>query len=157
MNVSGPDVIASVFLGFGLYIMGRWLFQLFSKRGAGVGTIRMNGKTYVGNDISIINGVVKIDGVIQEGDHLETKICEIRILEGTIGSLRTDASVTCQNVTGNVDAGGSVKVAGNVGGEVDAGGSVTCGNVTGDVDAGGSITCGSVGGSVDAGGSVRHG
>lgn len=122
-----------------------------------MGRIEMNGVVYEGNNISIVNGVVKIDGVVQTGGHLEKKICEIRVLSGTIEQLRTDASVYCQDVTGDVDAGGSVTVQGSVGGEVDAGGSVKCGDVTGDVDAGGSVTCGKIGGSVDAGGSVRHG
>lgn len=126
-------------------------------KGKNVGTININGKVYEGDNVSIVNGVVKIDGVIQTGDHLEKKICEIRVIDGTIGQLRTDASVYCQNVTEYVDAGGSVTVQGSVGGAVDAGGSVNCGNVTGDVDAGGSVTCGKIGGSVDAGGSVRHG
>jgi hypothetical protein len=119
--------------------------------------IEMNGVVYEGSNISIINGVVKIDGVVQTGGHLEKKICEIRVISGTIGALRTDASVTCQDVTGNIDAGGSVSVNGNVGGEIDAGGSIQCGNVTGNVDAGGSVQCGKVSGSIDAGGSVRHG
>jgi hypothetical protein len=126
-------------------------------KGNNVGTININGQIYEGNNVSIVNGVVKIDGVIQKGEHLEKKICEIHVLSGTINQLKTDSSVYCQDVAGDVDAGGSVTVQGSVGGEVDAGGSVKCGAVTGDVDAGGSVTCGSVGGSIDAGGSVRHG
>lgn len=122
-----------------------------------MGTINLNGVVYEGNNISIVDGVVKIDGVVQNGKHLENKICEIRVISGTIGALRTDASVTCKDVTGNVDAGGSVTVNGSVGGDVDAGGSVNCGSVSKSVDAGGSVNCGGVGGNVDAGGSVRHG
>lgn len=119
--------------------------------------IKMNGVVYEGNDVSIINGVVKVDGVVQGGKHLETKICEIQVLEGTIGELKTDASVYCQSVTGGIDAGGSVTVQGDVKGDVTSGGSTKCGNVTGFVEADGSVTCGTVGGKVSAGGSVRHG
>jgi hypothetical protein len=127
-------------------------------QGHRVGTIRIGNKTYQGNDLSIINGVVRIDGNLVEDveDATKNKILEVRVVEGTIENLRTDAAVTCQNVTGNVDAGGSVTCK-NVGGGVDAGGSVRCDDVTGGVDAGGSVTCGKVAGSIDAGGSVRHG
>jgi len=128
-----------------------------NKKRKSMGTVNINGVVYEGNNISIVNGVVKIDGVIQTGEHLEKKIAEIRVIDGTIGALRTDASVYCQDVTGNIDAGGSVTVQGSVGGEIDAGGSIKCGDVTGNVDAGGSVTCGKISGSVDAGGSVRHG
>lgn len=120
--------------------------------GHNMGTIRINGNTYQGNNVSIINGVVKIDGVIQEGT--VTGVVEVRILDGTIENLTTDASVTCQAVSGNVRAGGSVTCT-SVGGDADAGGSIKCGDVGRNVDAGGSVHCGKVTGKVDAGGSVR--
>lgn len=125
-------------------------------QGHSVGTIRIGNKTYQGNDLSIINGVVRIDGkLIEEQDTgVQNKILQVHVLEGTINNLRTDASVTCQDVTGYVDAGGSVTCK-NVGGDVDAGGSVSCNDVKGDVDAGGSVSADEIKGSVDAGGSVR--
>jgi hypothetical protein len=157
------DKLAASWLGLGVFLLILWFVESSiraknkNKKGKNVGTININGQVYEGNNVSIINGVVKIDGVIQSGEHLEKKICEIRVIDGTIGALRTDASVYCQDVGGNIDAGGSVTVQGSVGGEVDAGGSIKCGDVGGNVDAGGSVTCGKVIGSIDAGGSVRHG
>ena len=52
----------------------------------------------------------------------------------------------CENVGGDVKAGGSVNCDG-VEGSVTANGSVTCGDVGGNVTAGGSLSCGDVGGS----------
>lgn len=157
--VTNPFIAAWFGLGIVAAILCVWDIRRTNKKNKGksMGTININGVVYEGNNLSIVNGVVKIDGVIQKGDHLEKKICEVRVLSGTIGALRTDASVTCQDVTGKIDAGGSVSVSGNVGGDIDAGGSIQCGDVKGNVDAGGSVQCGKVGGSVDAGGSVRHG
>jgi len=123
-----------------------------------MGTFEINGRTYSGNNITMVDGRVIVDGedVTEDYGSPLPKVVEIKIIGGDIENLVTDASVTCQNVTGYVEAGGSVRC-GDVGDNVDAGGSVTCGNVQGNVDAGGSVTCGRVGGSVDAGGSVRHG
>ncbi len=100
--------------------------------------ISINGQVYSGNNVSIINGRVIIDGIAQ-GE--VNGVVEIRVTEGLIGNLTTDASVNCSEVRGDIDAGGSVN----------------CGNVGGSIDCGGSVRCGTVGGSIDAGGSVRHG
>jgi hypothetical protein len=100
----------------------------------------IDGRNFVaGNSISIINGVVTIDGVRQDG--AVSGVVEIRVVEGVLGDLRTDASVTCGEVRGSVSAGGSV----------------TCGNVGMSVSAGGSVRGGAFGGSISAGGSVRVG
>lgn len=102
--------------------------------------ITINGVTYAGaGSVSIINGVVTIDGKRQDGS--VSGVVEIRVLEGTIGELRTDAAVNCGEVRGNVHAGGSVN----------------CDGVGGSVNAGGSVNCDAVRGPVNAGGSVRHG
>lgn len=117
--------------------------------------IKINGVTYEGNSVSIINGKVIIDGVCQVTDKL-TGVVKIEVT-GNLTSLETDAPVTVHgNVLGNVKAGGSVQC-NDVGNNVDSGGSCNCGDVGGDVDAGGSVNCGKVNGDVDAGGSVRHG
>ena len=126
-----------------------------------MGTISIGGRTYTGNNISIINNRIYIDGVLQTdgGTGEATKlqgVVEVRVLEGIIHELKCDASVTCGPVTGNVTADGSVSCD-DVGGSVKAGGSVSCDDVTGSVTAGGSVSCDKVGGSVTAGGSVRHG
>lgn len=102
-------------------------------------SISINGKTYVGNNVQVVGGRVYIDG--REQTDTVSGVVEIRVLEGTIHELRTDASVSCQDVTGNVSAGGSVN----------------CDDVGGAVSAGGSVNCGKVGGSVRAGGSICYG
>lgn len=51
-----------------------------------------------GHSISVIKGQVFIDGIPQDG--LLSGVVEIRVLEGSIGELQTDASVTCGAVTG---------------------------------------------------------
>jgi hypothetical protein len=102
--------------------------------------ITINGVTYEGvGSISVIDGVVTIDGKRQDGT--VSGVVEIRVLEGVLGELRTDAAVNCGKVRGNVHAGGSVR----------------CEDVGGSVNAGGSVRCDTVNGSVNAGGSVRHG
>ena len=84
-------------------------------------TVTINGKTYQGNNITINNGNVVIDGRQEDGQL--NGVVEIRITEGNLDSLTTDASVNCGHVTGTVTAGGSVNC-GSVGGNVSAGGSV---------------------------------
>jgi|FAXJ01.1.fsa_nt_gi hypothetical protein len=80
-------------------------------------TVTINGKTYSGRSVSILNGVVVIDGIKQDGDKL-SGIVRIEV-KGNLDSLKADAPVV---VNGNV-------------GSVEANGPVTCGNVTGDVKA----------------------
>ena len=99
--------------------------------------ITIDGRTFVGNSIQMRNGVVVVDGVVQDGTL--AGVVEVRVVEGVLGKLECDASVICGDVAGDVSAGGSVK-AGHVTGNVDAGGSVVCGNVAGAVDAGGSVS-----------------
>ncbi len=109
-----------------------------------------------GASVSVINGVVHINGVANNAAGKLQGIVDLKV-EGRIGSVRVDhGSITCENVEGNVHAMGSVTVRGNVLCNVDAGGSVNCGDVGGGVDAGGSVNCGNVSGDVDAGGSVMH-
>ncbi|MBL6082336.1 hypothetical protein JMJ56_30645 [Belnapia sp. T18] len=101
--------------------------------------IIINGVTYEGvSSVSVINDTVIIDGKRQDGT--VSGVVEIRVLEGVLGELRTDAAVNCGEVRGDVHAGGSVN----------------CNSVGGSVNAGGSIRCDEVRGSIKAGGSVRH-
>lgn len=100
--------------------------------------ININGKSLrvQGNNVSVINGSVYVDGkLVEEGLSGEVKIS----FEGDLAVLTTD---------------GSAKVYGDVKGDVDAGNSVKCGNVEGSVDAGNSVNCGNVGGNVEAGNSI---
>ena len=60
--------------------------------------------------------------------------------EGPALNIDSVFSVSCGDITGNVQAGGSVNCD-NVTGSVTATGSVTCGDVGGNVTAGGSLSC----------------
>lgn len=75
---------------------------------------------------------------------------------GTVDGVVSCASISCGDVTGNVEATGNVSC-GNVLGHVDAGCDVNCGNVEGNVDAGCDVRCSDVKGSVDAGLNVSCG
>lgn len=102
--------------------------------------ISINGHVFSGQNVDIVGGNVYINGVKQEGDKLQG-VVEVRILEGTVNNLKSDASISC----------------GNVGGDVHASGSVQCDNVKGSINAGGSVQADDVGGSINAGGSVSYG
>jgi len=102
-------------------------------------TINIDGRTFSGNSISIVGGVVKVDGKVQDG--VLSGVVEIRIVEGVLGNLTTDSSVVCGAVQGNVAAGGSV----------------TAERVSGNISAGGSVDCVVAGKAINAGGSVRVG
>ena len=103
-------------------------------------TVVINGKpiSVAGNNISVINDKVYVDGKLVE--------------EGLVGHV----TVEFKGDLANLEVGGAVNVIGNVQGYIDAGGSVSIsGNVSGNVDAAGSVTCSDIKGDVDAGGSVR--
>ena len=123
-----------------------------------MGTINVNGRTITVPDgclLSIINGIVLVDGKPWDGEKL-TGIVKIDVT-GTLLNLSSDQSVEVHgDVQGDLNAKGSVSC-NNVGGSVDSGGSCSCDDVQGNVKAGGSVNCDDVGGSVNAGGSVRHG
>ena len=74
--------------------------------------------------------------------------------EGPALDIISSFSVTCDNVGGNVEAGGDV-TCDNIDGNDEAGGDVTCDAVGGNVKAGGDVTCDDVGGSVSAHGDIR--
>lgn len=117
----------------------------YSKSG-NMSKISIGGMTFTGNNLDIVGGRITVDGVdvtdqVRAGRTVDNRVLEIRVLEGTIGSLTTDASVNCNDVAGDVKAGGSVNC-NNVGGDVATGGSVTCDNVGGSIKAGGSVICG---------------
>lgn len=103
-------------------------------------SVTINGVTYEGNNIKVVNNKVWIDGKRVDAKPDEQQILHVHVT-GTLHNLDVGGSVTAQDVAGYVDAGGSVQ----------------CGNVGEYVDAGGSVQCKNVGGDIDAGGSVRHG
>ena len=102
--------------------------------------ITINGVTYQTDgsaQIVINNGTVTVGG-----KHVVGGLSGVVRVEwaGPLASLQSDASVICGDVSGDVDAGGSVQ-SHNVNGSVSAGGSVNCGAVGGKVRAGGSVNC----------------
>lgn len=126
-----------------------------------MGKITINGKDYHGNNVTMRDGNVYIDGNLVGGDgpvrlapfgekrvriEVEGVLQSLTVHHGDVecgavaGDVRCDGSVTCKDVQGNVQAGGSAR----------------CDGVGGSVNAGGSVQCGAVGGGVNAGGSVRH-
>ena len=101
-------------------------------------SVTINGKTYVGNNVTIRGKKVFIDGK-EQGSTGDANPVDV-IVKGVLEHLDAEGSVTCEEVQGNVSAGGSVE----------------CGDVGGIVQAGGSVHCGKVGGMIQAGGSVHH-
>lgn len=100
----------------------------------------INGKVYHGNNVTIRNGTVFIDGRRQ--DQEVNGVVEVKVTEGDLVNIDTDASVTCMTVKGNVSAGGSVSCR-DIGGSVNAGGSVSAsGRAGGAINAGGSVMVG---------------
>ena len=103
--------------------------------------ITINGQTFevTGSSVSIINGTVVVgDSTLITGlegsVHLQW--------EGDLASLKTDSSVECRDVKGNVNAGGRV----------------TCNNIEGSVNANGRVEGrGHIGKSVTANGRVTIG
>lgn len=99
--------------------------------------VTVNGKTYQGSSVKVIDGDVYIDGKLVDKQPGNRQI----VIHGDVGSLTSDQSVKVMgDVKGNVIAGGSVNV-GNVGGNVDAQGSVNAAQIHGNTHAGGSIIC----------------
>ena len=108
-------------------------------------TINGNSVTICGSGNVVINGKgVYVDGKKCDEFDFDKMNKNIEVyITGPINNLEAAGSVNCQEVKGNIDAGGSVTVSGNANGDIDAGGSVTVGgNVDGDVDAGGSVHIG---------------
>jgi len=104
---------------------------------------------------------VEDDGVLKVmlfcgGKRIESyDVCnqvEIR-WNGPVLNLQSDCNVICEEVQGNVDAGGTVNCD-EVQGDVHAGGNVNCDDVQGHVQAGGNVACDDVQGNVHAGGNV---
>jgi hypothetical protein len=102
-----------------------------------MGQIEIDGRVFSGTSVEIRGGKVIIDGKEQDGTL--QGVVEVRITEGSPVSIRSDASVYCGAVSGDVDARMSVEC-GNVTGNVKAGMSVECGDIGGDVNAGMGIT-----------------
>lgn len=102
--------------------------------------VTVNGQTIDvpdGSSVSVVNGVVSINGI---DTNLDARGVDKLVIEGAAGNIQADVA--------------SVTVRGNVVGNIAAGGSVSCNDVHGSIAAGGSVNCDDVGGSVRAGGSI---
>jgi len=113
-------------------------------------TITVNGQTFVGNNVSVVNGEVIVDG--KKVAAPEGKVINIAV-QGDIESLKVDRGSV--NVTGSV---GSVAVTqgdvecGGVKGKVEIDqGNLECGDIFGDVSVNmGNVVAGTIHGSVTA-------
>ena len=93
-------------------------------------------------------GHTRVYGPVEGAD--EIHFC----YEGPALNIESAVSVYCDDVMGNVTAGGSVNCD-DVYGSVSAQGSVTCDDVQGDIRAGGNVTCDCAEGDIHAGGNVQ--
>lgn len=110
--------------------------------------IQINGLTIdvpEGASVSFQNGELYLDNVKFNHKDLTkthtTPQINIQMISGSIKELKSDGSINCSDVDGNVTAAGSVN----------------CDDVNGNIKAGGSVNCDSVGGNVTAGGSIKYG
>lgn len=110
--------------------------------------IRINNKSYSGNNIVVSNNKVYIDGKLQEqdGDNKNISI----VVEGDLGSLSVDMcdKVECKGNCGSVNTtSGDVVIDGNVSGSVQTvSGDVMCDDVSGGVSTvSGDVKCKSKG------------
>lgn len=96
-------------------------------------SITINGKSYYGNNITVVNNKVIIDGKDATPDAKEINI----IVQGDITTLKVDnCNELCVNgIVNELETrNGSVTITGNVGGNVtSSNGSIKCGNVKGSV------------------------
>ena len=93
-------------------------------------------------------GHTRVYGPVEGAD--EIHFC----YEGPALNIESAVSVYCDDVMGNVTAGGSVNCD-DVYGSISAQGSVNCDDVKGDIRAGGNVACDCAEGDVHAGGNVQ--
>ena len=93
-------------------------------------------------------GHTRVYGPVEGAD--EIHFC----YEGPALNIESAVSVYCDDVMGNVTAGGSV-TCDDVYGSISAQGSITCDDVKGDIRSGGNVTCDCAEGDVHAGGNVQ--
>lgn len=107
----------------------------------------------------IIDGkeIKNIEEDIKKGIHIHVKGSKVELIEskspliiyGNVEIIKTEGSVECENVEGNIIAKGSVNC-GNVKGNVSSNSSVSCDNVGGNVTALNSVDCDNIEGDVSA-------
>lgn len=106
----------------------------------GPATVVVNGRSYHGANVSIRNGKVTVDGVVQDDE------------------LVGEVHVTVNGDIEKLEVGAGAVTAHNVGSVTSQSGDVSCGDVSGSVSSmSGDVTCGAVGGSVSSmSGDIRN-
>jgi len=104
--------------------------------------VHINGKSYPGNNVSMINGKVFIDGKEIQGEETEKEI--LFKIQGNLGSLKIESgSVEVSGDVGTLEiTSGNVKISGDVKGSVD----LTSGNIKiqGKIEGNASVACGNI-------------
>ena len=132
-----------------------FLNRVFGRKSVDVASVDIDGTVFEAvGDITVEGDRLAVNGSTVAGG--KGRIVEVRILRGTVGGIRSTASVSAGTVAGDVRAGGAVNC-GSVGGSVTAGGTVNCEGVRGSVKAEGSVNCDAIGGRITAGGDVVGG
>lgn len=123
-----------------------------------MGTISINGNSFEGNSISVINGKVIVDGrdVTPESVTITIEV------QGNVDQLNIGAckSIKIDGGCNDIRSGSGNVVCGDVSGSVQSGsGDIQCRHVNGNVTTGsGDVECGNVGGNVSSiSGDIEHG
>lgn len=106
---------------------------------AGNGSVTIDGKTFSGRSVSIVNGKVIVDGKTQDGELVGPVTV---MVDGDVQSLENHyGNVICNNA-GDVSTGSGDVNCGNVSGSIRTGsGGVDCGAVSGNIRTGSGDVC----------------
>ncbi|QPK89854.1 hypothetical protein IEN91_05295 [Bacillus velezensis] len=110
--------------------------------------LQINGKSYSGNNITVVNNQVYIDGELVDDLNKEKKI-EVTVLNN-VDKIISDQSINIKgNITGTIEARLNINC-GKVNGDVAAGNNVNCDDISGNATAGNNINCDEIGGNAVA-------
>lgn len=116
---------------------------------ASSGSVSINGRSYHGKNISIVNGDVTVDGVKQGPSLVGEQPIKIEVHGDIVKLETTNGDVTAKNVGQAKTVNGDIQCTEVTGDIVTVNGEVTCRDVAGDVTTeGGDITCTRAAGSV---------
>ena len=105
-------------------------------RNNGNKSVTINGETYFGSNIQIVDNVVTVDGKVLTKS---SNVINVSII-GDVGNIKCSGSVDVSGNAGDINCGGSCTIDGSVSGDVDCGGSCKAGTIQGNVEAGGSVS-----------------